>query len=91
MTAKKKAKRIGNADRLLKDLNEIVRQADSKSALRGLEICARLFAVLIHVYAAPNPENSEGMCDDPAALRKYIAQIILDGPTVGKTVEEVIQ
>jgi hypothetical protein len=79
-TVKKMSKK--RFERVIENLNTIVRSAASadESALAGLTAVAAAFGALLDVYAAPNPDNAEGMCDDKAAFRKYFADIIVSGP-----------
>jgi|GEM_PF-4047635 len=64
---------------LIKDLGDVVRKAHPDSAMLGLETVAAAFGCLLDVYAAPNPSNPAGMCDDNAAFRKFFAEIIEQG------------
>jgi hypothetical protein len=64
---------------LVKDLGELVCKAHPDSALSGLETTAAAFGCLLDVYAAPNPENPAGMCDDKVAFREHFAQILTEG------------
>ncbi len=46
------------------------------SAVDGLSVVAHAFGVILDVYAKPNADNPEGMCDDPVAFRAYFAGMI---------------
>jgi hypothetical protein len=62
------------------DLNELAMRHAAGSALQGLTVLAGGFAVLLDMYAAPNPENPEGMCDDWFKFRNHFAEIMLAAP-----------
>ncbi len=62
--------------RAYKKLGRHVQMAGGDSALHGLEVVTAAFALVLDTYANPNPENPEGMCDDPAAFRQYFADIL---------------
>jgi len=64
---------------LIGALSEVVRKAHPTSALIALKVTACAFGVLLDIYAAPNAENPEGMCDDLDAFRNVFAQIIAGG------------
>jgi hypothetical protein len=69
---------------IIAQLNQIVAKSSSGSALEGLTITAACFAGLLDVYSQPNPNNAEGMCDDPQAFRTYFANIIVTTPRLQK-------
>ena len=60
-------------------LGKIVSDASKDSALEGLTRTAQIFSLLLDIYARPNAENPDGMCDDPAAFRRHFAEIIATG------------
>lgn len=65
-------------------LNELVRKnsktvSGELSVMQGLECVCAAFGFLLDVYAKPNDENSEGMCDDPAAFRAVFADMLVRG------------
>jgi len=64
---------------LIGQLAEVVRKAHPTSALIALKVTACAFGALLDIYAAPNAENPEGMCDDLDAFRNVFAQIIAGG------------
>jgi hypothetical protein len=70
--------------KIIADLNAIVAKHGHGSALRGLTITASCFAALLDIYAQPNEENPEGMCDDPAAFRRHFAEVITTTPILRK-------
>lgn len=72
--------------RSLLHVNQIVERESPTSAYEGLVLAAHAFAGLLDVYAQPNAENSEGMCDDPRELRKHFAEMIANGPILKKKV-----
>jgi hypothetical protein len=58
------------------DLNELVEKYGAESAMYGLTTVATVFAALLDVYAMPNPDNPQGMCEDKAAFRAHFARIL---------------
>jgi hypothetical protein len=68
------------AAKIIADINAIVEKHARGSTLRGLTITASCFAALLDVYAQPNENNPEGMCDDPAAFRQHFVEIITTAP-----------
>lgn len=67
---------VAELKRCIAELNEVVAKHSYSSARRGLDVTAIAFSLLLDTYALPNAENSEGMCDDPAAFRKIYAALI---------------
>lgn len=65
---------------LVKKLNELVRQANPESALNGLEEVTKGLRILAICYANPNPNNPNGMTDDPMTLITHLVRI-LETPT----------
>ena len=72
--------------RSILQINEIVERESPASALHGLILAAHAFAGLLDVYAQPNEDNPQGMCDDPAAFRTHFAEIIVAAPTLKKKI-----
>jgi hypothetical protein len=64
---------------VIRKLNDVVEKASPDSALEGLRTVAAAFGCLLDVYASPNPNNPDGMCDDKVAFRKMFAEIIVNG------------
>lgn len=62
---------------LVKDLGDLLYKLPGESSLDGLTTLAVAYAALLDIYAAPNPNNPKGMCDDKVAFRKYFASIII--------------
>jgi hypothetical protein len=63
---------------MIDELNCLVRRwaAPGGSALEGLQAVAITFACLLEIYAKPNPENPEGMCDSIADFKAHFAALI---------------
>jgi hypothetical protein len=74
------------AAKIIADLNAIVEACSHGSALRGLTVTASCFAALLDVYAQPNEQNPEGMCDDLQAFRHHFANVITTTPVLRKKV-----
>ena len=72
------------AAKIIADLNAIVEANSHGSALHGLTVTASCFAALLDVYAQPNEENTQGMCDDPQAFRRHFADLIISTPMLRK-------
>ena len=68
-------------------LNKIAMRESKKSALRGLTVVTCALAGLLDIYAQPNDENDQGMCDDPVAFRKHFAEILVEAPILKKKVK----
>jgi hypothetical protein len=66
-------------EKLINDLGGLVDSAHPESAMLALETTAAAFGCLLDIYAAPNPENPQGMCDDKVLFRKHFAGIIEGG------------
>jgi hypothetical protein len=82
MSVKKKVTTAGMA-KLLLDLNKLVLVAGGDlCALLGLEVVTRAFAALLDIYAAPNAENPQGMCDDRLAFRRHFADLLVSAPAL---------
>lgn len=71
-------------ERCIKEIGKVVEKHSMGSALRGLDVTAAGFAGLCDIYAQPNADNPEGMCDDPIAFRKRFADFIANLPTLEK-------
>jgi len=72
------------AAKIIAEINAIVEANSHGSALRGLTVTASCFAALLDVYAQPNEENPQGMCDDPHAFRQHFAELIVSTPMLRK-------
>jgi hypothetical protein len=68
--------------KLVLKLGAIVSEADPESAMKGLTIVAGAFGCLLDIYAKPNPENPQGMSNDPRAFRRHFADIIAESVAV---------
>jgi len=68
----------------MQKLFKMVEDAAGNSAFEGIRFLCICFAGMLDVYAQPNPNNPQGMVDDPAQLRAIAAQIIIDTPTLRK-------
>lgn len=62
------------------DLNGIVERVSPGSALFGIETLATACAAMLDVYAMPNENNPQGMCDDPHDFRDYFCSRIMGAP-----------
>ncbi len=62
---------------VIKKLGDVMNDISGTSALDGLTTLAVAYAALLDIYAAPNPNNPQGMCDDKVAFRKHFASIIV--------------
>lgn len=60
-------------------LGKVAEKVSGGSALHSLEVVSFAFAALLDVYAKPNANNPQGMCDDPRAFRRHFAEIIARG------------
>jgi len=72
-------------DDLFHEIGKLVARSGKGSALNGLAAVAVALAVVMDVYALPNPDNPKGMCDDPKKFRHYFAHILLGAPGPGQT------
>lgn len=67
------------------EMNNLVgKYSREGSALAGLTCIAMAFGAVCDIYAMPNPENPEGMCDSKEDFRAYFADILAIGPQVQK-------
>jgi len=73
----------------VKSLAQIMEHVDPDSSLNGLTVIAMGFSSLLQIYALPNANNPEGMCDDPVAFRRHFAEIVAAHPSDDKTPPQV--
>jgi hypothetical protein len=66
--------------RCILELNNVVGKHSKGSVLRGLDVLSAAFAGMLDMYAQPNEENPEGMCDDHVAFRHIYADAIMQYP-----------
>jgi hypothetical protein len=70
---------IDQFKQVVADVGRIVDAVDPDSALYSLEVVATAFSALLQIYALPNANSPEGMCDDPETFRRYFAEIVATG------------
>lgn len=66
--------------RIVSDLNRTIETASPDSAAFGFEVLAGACAALLDIYAMPNENNTQGMCDDPHDFRDWFCSRIMGAP-----------
>jgi len=62
---------------LAEELNELINKVNPKSVLDSLQKITISFGLLLDIYAMPNPNNPQGMCESKEDFRIYFAQLLI--------------
>lgn len=70
-------KKADELEIVVNKLHATIYEIDTESALEGLTLLTLAFGVILDIYAMPNENNPEGMCDSKEDFRKYFANILV--------------